>query len=259
MNAIALNAKNFESAREWVPGIRHAIIALLSDVDYLVANIRHDFDVLNSDGGGGHVFRQNVGSDGTLTNESKSSGDLVKPEEGIIQAGKNQGFPFDKYHFPPTAFNYFLDPGTRSISDASDDSYIGTFLLFSLKENPPISQANIDLVERLRPFFVFLITDFIVRSNSNKGAGSEYELMLGRVAGNAGLTPREQRVLSLAFLGHSYQEIADLIFVSLNTVKSHIRSVYKKTGVKKLGEIYLKYLTSIDLDRSELDSEDYND
>jgi DNA-binding NarL/FixJ family response regulator len=50
---------------------------------------------------------------------------------------------------------------------------------------------------------------------------------LGRTAR---LTPREQDVLTLIVAGSSNTEIADELFLSINTVKSFIRSAYSKIG-----------------------------
>ena len=67
--------------------------------------------------------------------------------------------------------------------------------------------------------------------------------MVRKVAGNANLTPQESRVLLLAFMGHSYHEIGESLHVSINTVQTHIRSIYRKTGVSKLSEVFAKFLT----------------
>ena len=48
----------------------------------------------------------------------------------------------------------------------------------------------------------------------------------------AALTPRELEVLRLIARGLSNQEIADQVFVSINSVKTYIRSAYRKIGVR---------------------------
>lgn len=48
---------------------------------------------------------------------------------------------------------------------------------------------------------------------------------------SVGLTPREAEVLALITQGLSNQEIADRVFLSPNTVKSYIRTTYRKIGV----------------------------
>jgi DNA-binding NarL/FixJ family response regulator len=47
----------------------------------------------------------------------------------------------------------------------------------------------------------------------------------------AGLTPRETEILRLLTLGLSNQEIADECFLSINSVKSYIRSAYRRIAV----------------------------
>jgi DNA-binding CsgD family transcriptional regulator len=46
------------------------------------------------------------------------------------------------------------------------------------------------------------------------------------------LTPREREVLTLVAEGLSNQEIAERLFVTSNTLKSYIRSAYRKVGVR---------------------------
>jgi NarL family two-component system response regulator LiaR len=47
------------------------------------------------------------------------------------------------------------------------------------------------------------------------------------------LSKREMEILSLLAQGHSNQEIAVKLFVSLSTVKSHVQNVYEKLDVKR--------------------------
>ncbi|QZY28324.1 response regulator transcription factor [Nocardioides coralli] len=49
----------------------------------------------------------------------------------------------------------------------------------------------------------------------------------------AGLTARELEVLSLITLGLTNQEIADLVFISINSVKTYVRTAYRKIGVTR--------------------------
>jgi len=45
------------------------------------------------------------------------------------------------------------------------------------------------------------------------------------------LTPREIQILRLLGKQASNQEIADALYISLSTTKSHLRSIYRKLGI----------------------------
>jgi DNA-binding NarL/FixJ family response regulator len=47
-----------------------------------------------------------------------------------------------------------------------------------------------------------------------------------------GLTPREVEVLKLVAVGLSDAEAAERFFLSVRTVNAHLRSVYRKLGVR---------------------------
>ena len=52
----------------------------------------------------------------------------------------------------------------------------------------------------------------------------------------AGISPRESDVLQLVVMGHSNQEIAEKLFLSINSVKTYIRSAYRKINVNSRGQ-----------------------
>jgi DNA-binding NarL/FixJ family response regulator len=56
------------------------------------------------------------------------------------------------------------------------------------------------------------------------------------------LTDREEQVLSFLAKGHAYKEIADLMNISFETVRTHVRTVYDKLHVHSRTEATLKYL-----------------
>lgn len=55
----------------------------------------------------------------------------------------------------------------------------------------------------------------------------------GEISDKLGISKRELEVLHLMALGHSNQEIADELFLSLNTVKTHSSNLYSKLDVKR--------------------------
>jgi len=56
------------------------------------------------------------------------------------------------------------------------------------------------------------------------------------------LTDREQQVLALLAKGHAYKEIADLLKIGFETVRTYVRTIYDKLHVHSRTEATLKYL-----------------
>ena len=53
----------------------------------------------------------------------------------------------------------------------------------------------------------------------------------------ARLTPREQEVVTAVEEGLSYKLIADAFGISTDTVKNHLRAVYRKSHINSKGEL----------------------
>ena len=71
----------------------------------------------------------------------------------------------------------------------------------------------------------------------------EHETSVGAVGDwpgrSAGLSPREAEVLALIANGLTNKDIAERAFVSPNTVKTYIRSAYRKIGVERRSQAIL--------------------
>jgi DNA-binding CsgD family transcriptional regulator len=55
------------------------------------------------------------------------------------------------------------------------------------------------------------------------------------------LTEREKEILQLLMKGNSYKEIAGAIFISIETVNSHVKNIYRKLNVHSRSELSAKY------------------
>lgn len=55
------------------------------------------------------------------------------------------------------------------------------------------------------------------------------------------LSQRENEILSYLAKGYRYKEIADLLCISIDTVRTHIRNIYEKLHVHSRTEAVLKY------------------
>jgi DNA-binding NarL/FixJ family response regulator len=73
--------------------------------------------------------------------------------------------------------------------------------------------------------------DQLVEAVEMASAGRPVDPASSRLGEAVGLTTREVEVLGLITQGLPNQVIADRLFVSVNTLKSHIRNVYRRVGV----------------------------
>ena len=61
----------------------------------------------------------------------------------------------------------------------------------------------------------------------------ESEKFIAQQLAETGISQREYEVLQLMAEGHTNQEIADQLFISLNTVKTHSSNLFAKLDVKR--------------------------
>jgi DNA-binding NarL/FixJ family response regulator len=58
----------------------------------------------------------------------------------------------------------------------------------------------------------------------------------GHLGADAGISPRESDILQLVVMGYSNQEMAEELFLSINSVKTYIRSAYRKIDATSRGQ-----------------------
>ncbi|MCY2924794.1 MAG: response regulator transcription factor [Planctomycetota bacterium] len=58
------------------------------------------------------------------------------------------------------------------------------------------------------------------------------------------LSPREEQILQLVSKGHSNKLIADDLGMSFDTVRTHLKRVFKKLHVKSRTEAAMRYINS---------------
>ncbi len=56
-----------------------------------------------------------------------------------------------------------------------------------------------------------------------------------------GITPRELDLIDLMFYGFTYEQAAEKLYISINTVRAHMRNIYRKTGKQNLGTLLQHY------------------
>jgi len=68
---------------------------------------------------------------------------------------------------------------------------------------------------------------------------------------NLGLTSRQSEVVALLLLGLTNAEIADSLDVDVNTIKTHLRHIYKILGTKSRAQVLARLLPGSDFVRRE--------
>jgi DNA-binding CsgD family transcriptional regulator len=91
--------------------------------------------------------------------------------------------------------------------------------------------------------FSILFTRYILRQYFAKlstiSSGLE-ETVIGSIMDRSGISPREKEIVMLLMNGLGNREIAEKLFISLNTVKTHNRNIFQKMGVKSRFELLVK-------------------
>ncbi|MBN1994244.1 MAG: hypothetical protein JW953_16220, partial [Anaerolineae bacterium] len=125
----------------------------------------------------------------------------------------------------------------RALELAEPEGFIGVFV----EQGPPVAQALANLVKQNRlgivqPGYVERILAAFSTSQSpgatgGKQSAPDLPAETRPVALIEPLTDRELEVLGLMAEGLKYQEIATKLFISLNTVRFHVKAVYGKLNV----------------------------
>lgn len=56
-----------------------------------------------------------------------------------------------------------------------------------------------------------------------------------------GISPRELDLIDLMFYGFTYEQAAEKLYISTNTVRTHMRNIYRKTDKQNLGSLLQHY------------------
>lgn len=222
--------------REWILIFRDALRDILGDIDRISININFECDLHNPEERGVTTIVTQYVSESERSDESPvdviSARGLETHYQSVLEGMRRQGFPFDEYQKPVT-FEYYYQ-----------GQYLGTIIFWREIRKAPISQATIETIAELRPFIIFALSDLVARHRFDNPVDRVFNSALSEMITDAGLTSQEQRIVVLQLLGHSYKEMADMINVSLDTIKKHFKQIHRKTGTRGQAELFAKYFTS---------------
>lgn len=88
--------------------------------------------------------------------------------------------------------------------------------------------------------YQFLVKHYIYKYEiDKKGSNPDLEILIKKYD----VSKREKEIIELLLEGRSNREIAEHLFISDNTVKTHVKNIYRKLGVKN--RVQLIYLLKI--------------
>lgn len=218
---------------EWIPAFRNALCLLLGDVDRVTVEVNIGCDLRNPETYSPGVFITSYNSARSSENEPVlvSSGKVeVSQSERLLEYMRHKGFPTNDYH-PPHALNYYL--GTQA--------YLGTIFLWRHYHEEPISKTTLEIIASLESFIIFAFSDLVARRQYSRPADKTFLDAMESLTGAAGLSRQEQRVIILQLFGHSYKEMADMLGISVDGVKHHLKMIHRKTGARSYTELFAKY------------------
>ena len=227
--------------RVWGIAFRENLKSLLGDVDHIIVSVVLGMNLRNpvaeQDRPDTKTLRHSVNlktsrSQIRISQIEKKRKDLCYWEQLVEEAEAND-VPLERYQ-GPVGFDFHYE-----------GVVCGGLILLRYKENTPISQATLDFIESLKDFFVYVFTAHIAIKRVKEPQYSGFQHLLRKVSLDRDLTEKEQDILLYQLLGLSYEQTADRMNVSINTVKAHIKSVYAKIGCNNIKEAFSRYLTPI--------------
>lgn len=128
--------------------------------------------------------------------------------------------------------------------------HLGAISLLRELGHDPISPESLMMMSELEPFLVFALTDLVARYSYAKPIGRVFYNVLRAIASDRRLTNRELQVLTLHMFGRKYDEISRRLFISIDTVKKHVKKIHRKTNARSATELFARYFTPL-IDRDE--------
>lgn len=138
-------------------------------------------------------------------------------------------------------FNDFLRPNHYYYTCGTDLHYrkhlLGTISFFRDIHSPDFSLKELFLLEMLVPHLANHLYKLMVIEEKLKIESLEQSCLIEINERKYSFTPRESEVFELVIKGFNNNEIADELYISVNTVKKHLYKLFLKTGSRNRTEL----------------------
>jgi DNA-binding CsgD family transcriptional regulator len=220
------------NALQWVTRLRTLLRDLFDEVDHVVINLNLDCDLDHPQLYSVDLYTTEHFAQNHSTVVVSTVDNALPPADRLLANFRSQGYPLDQYH-PCCAIDCYFE-GT---------AYIGTVFFWREKVNPPFSQQGRDRLARLRPFLNFLLSYIVARNQQQRPQDRMFNDAMSFMVQSAGLTDQERRVAVLLLYGHTYEEVSERLNLSVDTIRKHVKGIYRKTGTHSGPELFAKYFT----------------
>ncbi len=116
----------------------------------------------------------------------------------------------------------------------SGNRYLGFILMY---RKIPFDKEEIAKIDDLTPFFAMALRAAVYLSILEEVPRYAFSFLVGKIARDYRLTPTETQILKHILTGDDIKLIAKDRNVSISAVKKVIQAIYRKTGVKRRGEL----------------------
>lgn len=131
-----------------------------------------------------------------------------------------------------------LQPEQRALVQRLSDVHGVAPIIYSWRDGATARAGQLRISKRLSPGDLVPLLESIAEENrrTRRASGDGTAAVTGRADQEHGdweLTVRELEVLGMVGEGLTNQEICERLYLSINSVKTHIRTAYRKIGVQR--------------------------
>ncbi len=213
-------------------GVRDAILDIFDDIDKATVTINSNCAVLSPETYSPDVFVMENAADGP----SGSTINVGSARDSHIERAlfnlRKMKFSFEIYH-PPCILVY----------NYQDTAYLGIILLWTDLKRAPVSRQTIAMMNDLEPIWLSIFASAAMYHQLRNPIDQVFGRSITRLFEQFELTEQERRIIVLRLLGHSSKEIADKTDLTIDTIKYHLKAVYRKTNTRNHAELFARFFT----------------